>query len=199
MAKPADFSTPPGSPPGSQHHRESELIEAYRRGDRSAAETLVERTYSAVYAALIRLTGGDRDLAADLTQETYRRAWQALPRFQGRSRLGTWLYRIAYTTFLNHVRRPRPIDLPADDGAIELPDPGPGPESEAASAAGAASLRAAVLELPESLRFAVTARFWGDQPVREIAQAEGVSTVAIRKRLKRAFGLLAEALREEVQ
>jgi RNA polymerase sigma-70 factor (ECF subfamily) len=199
MAKPADLSTPSGSPPNGPGGRESELIAAYRRGDRSAAEALVERTYSAVYAALFRLTGGDRDLAADLTQDTYRRAWQALPRFQGRSRLATWLYRIAYTTFLNHVRRPRPVDLPVDEGASELPEPGPGPEQNAAAATSGARLRAAVLGLPEDLRFTVTARFWGEQPVREIAQSEGVSSVAIRKRLKKALGLLAETLREEVQ
>ena len=58
---------------------EGRLLAAIRGGDRSAAEELVERTYSAVYASLCRLCG-DRDLASDLTQETYRKAWEALPR-----------------------------------------------------------------------------------------------------------------------
>lgn len=160
---------------------------------------MVERTYTAVYAALFRLTGGNRDLASDLTQETYRRAWQALPGFEGRSRLGTWLYRIAYTTFLNHRRRPQPVALPDDDPAAEPVADGPDPEQEAASAAVDASLRALVLELPDELRYTVTARFWGERPVREIARTAGVTPVAIRKRLKKALGLLAAALGEEVQ
>src|SRR5213592_2812964 len=84
------------------------MLAAIRAGDRMAAEELVERTYSAVFASLYRLCG-DVDLAADLTQETYQKAWAALPNFDGRSQLFTWLYRIAYTTFLNHIRRPRRI------------------------------------------------------------------------------------------
>ncbi|HEX6159235.1 MAG TPA: sigma-70 family RNA polymerase sigma factor, partial [Thermoanaerobaculia bacterium] len=82
---------------------ERKLLAAVRAGDAAAAEELVERTYSAVYASLYRLCG-DSDLAADLTQETYQKAWSALKGFDGRSQLFTWLYRIAYTTFLNHIR-----------------------------------------------------------------------------------------------
>ncbi len=194
MVKPTE--SPPPAPP--RPTGEGELLAAYRSGDREAANLLVERTYTAVYAALFRLTGGDRDLAADLTQETYRRAWQALPRFEGRSRLATWLYRIAYTTFLNHVRKPRPLPLPEEDRAEPVADD-PDPEESVASRALDRRLRAYVLQLPDKLRYAITARFWGERPIREIARAEGVTTVAIRKRIKKALGLLADALGEEAR
>lgn len=190
MAKPTESTQPPPAGPLD----EAELLRAYRSGDRSAAERLVESTYSAVYAALFRLTSGDQELASDLTQETYRRAWQALPRFEGRSRLGTWLYRIAYTTFLNHIRGPRAVVRPLEPDGPELPEHGPSPEQRAASSAMDRRLRSKVLALPDVLRFTVTARYWGDHSVREIASAEKVTTVAIRKRLKKALSLLGEAL-----
>jgi RNA polymerase sigma factor (sigma-70 family) len=57
-------------------------------------------------------------------------------------------------------------------------------------------LRKAVLGLPEELRFTVAARYWAETPVAEIARAEGISEVAIRKRLKRAYRLLAVVLEE---
>ncbi|HWW62581.1 MAG TPA: sigma factor, partial [Thermoanaerobaculia bacterium] len=59
---------------------ERRLLAAIRSGDRTAAEELVERTYSAVFASLYRLCG-DSDLSADLTQETYQKAWAALGGF----------------------------------------------------------------------------------------------------------------------
>lgn len=173
---------------------ELRLLRAAAAGDRGAAERLVEGTYHTVYAALHRLAGGEADLAADLTQETYRKAWAALPTFRGRARFSTWLYRIAYTTFLSHARRPRRLLPLEEELARTVDDPAPDPEESAAGARSAERLRRAVLALPEDLRFTVTARYWRGLSVREIARHEGITGVAIRKRLKKAVGLLAEGL-----
>ena len=170
-------------PDGAQERR---LLAAVAAGDRKAAEQLVERTYRGVFSLQRRLCG-DPDLAADLTQETYRKAWDALPGFDGRAQFSTWLFRIAYTTFLNHMRRPRRL-VPLEEKH----------ETADRSAEGG-RLRRAVLSLPEELRFTVTALFWGDLPVKEVARQEGVTPVAIRKRLKRALGMLALALEEDVR
>lgn len=175
---------------------ERRLLAAIRAGDEAAAEDLVERTYSAVFASLYRLCG-DRDLAADLTQETYQKAWAALPKFDGRSQLFTWLYRIAYTTFLNHVRRPRRMTSLDEDNAPDVQDVRPRADELLAVEEEAGRLREAVMQLPEDMRFTVTAHFWGGLPVKEIARIEEITTVAIRKRLHRAFLLLETLLGDE--
>lgn len=171
---------------------ERELLAAARNGDRAAVETLVELSYRTVFASLVRLCGGNADLAADLTQDTYRKAWEAFGSFDGRSKMSTWLYRIAYTTFLNHLRRPALI-APVDP---EVADPRPDAAEAMAESEQAERLRRAVLGLPEQLRFVVTARFWGELSVAEIAELERVTVVAIRKRLNRAFALLEKVLGE---
>lgn len=176
-------------------------------GDPAAAEALVAATYRRTYRALVRLTGGDADLAADLTQESYRKAWAALPRFDGRSRFSTWLFRIAYTTFLNHARRPRVV-VPfggggggetedGEAGLAAVADPAPPADQTLAERGARDRLRRAVLALPDDLRYTVTARFWGELPVPEIARQEGVTGAAVRKRLKKAMLLLAAHLEEE--
>ena len=179
-------------------NEERRLLAAIHGGDRTAAEELVERTYSAVYASLYRLCG-DGDLAADLTQETYRKAWEALEGFDGRSQFFTWLYRIAYTTFLNHIRRPRRITSIDEADAPEVPDDRPSADQLLSEQQEGERLRAAVMELPEDLRFTVTAHFWGGLPVKEIARIENITTVAIRKRLHKAFSILEIALDEEAR
>lgn len=176
---------------------EERLLAALLAGDRQAAETLVDRTYAMVFRLLCQLCQGDDALAADLTQETYRRAWTALPHFEGRSSLGTWLCRIAYNAFFDHTRRrheesddfDRAAALPANDAL----DPVDGLIRDETTA----RLRRAVLALPEDLRFLVVARFWGDAPVRDLARLDGVSQVAIRKRLRRALARLAASLGEQ--
>jgi RNA polymerase sigma-70 factor (ECF subfamily) len=175
---------------------EGRLLAAIRGGDRSAAEELVERTYSAVYASLFRMCG-DGDLAADLTQETYRKAWEALAGFDGRSQFFTWLYRIAYTTFLNHIRRPRRITSLDEAAGAEMRDESPMADQVLSDREEGERLHAAVLALPEDLRFTVTAHFWGGLAVKEIARIENITGVAIRKRLRKAFSILESALEKE--
>jgi RNA polymerase sigma-70 factor (ECF subfamily) len=177
---------------------ERRLLNALRGGDRSAAEELVERTYSAVYASLYKLCG-DPDTASDLTQETYRKAWEALGGFDARSQFFTWLYRIAYTTFLNSIRRPRRVVSLDEPDAPQMADERPGAEELLKDSEEAARLRAAVLELPDDLRFTVTAHFWGGLAVKEIAEIENITAVAIRKRLHKAFGLLEMSLDEDLR
>lgn len=178
--------------------QDGRLLAALAAGDRGAAERLVEKTYRGVYALLRRLCG-DPDLAADLTQETYRKAWDSLAGFNGRSQFSTWLSRIAYNTFLNHLRRPRRLVPLEDKVEATVADPAPALDEALGQAVVGDRLRRAVLDLPEDLRFTVTALFWGDLTVNEIARHEGITTVAIRKRLKKALGMLARAIEEDVR
>jgi RNA polymerase sigma-70 factor (ECF subfamily) len=181
--------------PSGSDEQQRRLLAALAAGDRAAAERLVEETYRGVYALLRRLCG-DPELAADLTQESYRKAWDALSAFDGRARFSTWLARIAYNTFLNHLRRPRLL-VPLDESReARVPDPGPSIEEAMSRAVVGDRLRRAVLALPEELRFTITALFWGELPVKEVARQEGITGVAVRKRLKRALQALALALEE---
>jgi RNA polymerase sigma-70 factor (ECF subfamily) len=181
-----------------EEDEEGRLLAELAAGDRSAAERLVERTYHGVYALLRRLSG-DAEVAADLTQETYRKAWASLAGFDRRAKFSTWLFRIAYTTFLNHLRRPRRLVPLEEKHEAAVPDPAPAADEVVDRDLAGDRLRRAVLALPEDLRYTVTAVFWGELPVKEIARQEGITTVAIRKRLKKAFRLLALALEEDVR
>lgn len=198
MTEMVAYVNPSSLTPDAGQADERALLAAVAAGDRPAAERLVERTYRGVYALLLRLSG-DADTAADLTQDTYRRAWAGLGGFDGRARFSTWLYRIAYTTFLNHLRRPRLFQSLDERQEETVADPTPSAEESVGSAADGDRLRRAVLALPDDLRFTVTALYWGDLPVREVARHEGVTTVAIRKRLRRALQMLALGLGEEVR
>lgn len=176
---------------------EASLLASLRSGSREAAERLAEQTYRPVYASLFRLCGGNADLAADLTQETYRKAWQSLDSFDARSKLFTWLYRIAYTTFLNHIRRPMRVVAIEESDPDAFTDPAERADDSVQRRQDEERVRRALLALPEELRFTVTAHYWGELPVSEIAELEHVTPVAIRKRLKRALAIVEAHLEVE--
>ncbi len=173
---------------------ERELLAAIAAGSRDAAEQLVDRTYARVFALLARLCDGDAELAADLTQETYRKAWAALASFTGNARLSTWLYRIAYNTFLNHLRDERRSEPLEAEMEARLPDGRRGADEEFAEDEAERRVRRAVLRLPDELRTTVAARYWAEVPVAELARVDGISETAVRKRLRRALRTLGEAL-----
>ena len=94
--------------------------------DRRAFEQLLRRHQGMVRAQLRRLLHGDHARADDLAQETFLLAWRKLDQFRGEARFATWLYRIAYSCFLQSLRKrpPAPDSLAATtaDQAAPLRD-----------------------------------------------------------------------------
>lgn len=92
--------------------------------DRNAFEQLLRRHQGRVRAQLRRLLHGDAAAADDLAQETFLLAWRKLDQFRGEARFSTWLYRIAYTCFLQARRKKAPLSDNADEVEAErLPAP----------------------------------------------------------------------------
>lgn len=92
-------------------------------GDRRAFEQLVRRHQGMVRAQLRRLLRGDEAAADDLAQETFVLAWRKLDQFRGDARFSTWLYRIAYTCFLQTRRTPMQHDGVGDESMEQLQAP----------------------------------------------------------------------------
>lgn len=73
--------------------------------DRRAFEQLLRRHQGMVRAQLRRLLHGDEASADDLAQEAFLVAWKKLDQFRGEAKFSTWIYRIAYTCFLQSYRK----------------------------------------------------------------------------------------------
>jgi RNA polymerase sigma factor (sigma-70 family) len=81
------------------------VARAVHGNDRRAFEQLLRRHQGMVRAQLRRLTHGDEASADDLAQEAFLMAWKKLHQFRGDAKFSTWLYRIAYTCFLQSYRK----------------------------------------------------------------------------------------------
>jgi RNA polymerase sigma-70 factor (ECF subfamily) len=101
---------------------DTELAHRCQRGDREAQRTLYDSTAVQVYRVLLRMTGGS-DEAFDLTQESYLRVFRGIHAFDGRSRLSTWVYRIAVNEGLQFLRRRRAASRPFPKGTFVRPEP----------------------------------------------------------------------------
>ena len=119
-------------------------------GDPRAFDQLVLRYQSPVRSLLRRLTGGNEALADDLAQEAFLIAWRKLGSFRNEARFSTWLYQIAYRTFLAHARSRHdhePLDDNSNSGSVD---------STARGSDFQHDLEIAMLKLSESERAVVT-------------------------------------------
>lgn len=87
--------------------------------DQRAFEQLLRRHQGMVRAQVRRLLRGDEAAADDLAQETFLLAWRKLGQFRGDARFSTWLYRIAYSCFLQASRKKSWPASTADDRDME--------------------------------------------------------------------------------
>lgn len=87
--------------------------------DQHAFALLVQQHQSALRYSLRQWLGWDTALADDLAQEVFLKAYRKLHQFQAQAKFSTWLYRIAYTTWLNyaqqHTQKQRATEGPLDE------------------------------------------------------------------------------------
>ena len=178
------------------------LVERVQRGDKKAFDILVLK-YQQKVANLISRYVRDPTEVLDVTQEAFIKAYRALPNFRGDSAFYTWLYRIAINTAKNHLaamsRRPPSSDVEAEtaeqmDTGVRLKEYGT-PEHLALEEEIARTIKAAIDDLPEDLRTAITLRELEGLSYDEIAKAMECPIGTVRSRIFRAREAIDARLR----
>ena len=142
-----------------------------------------------VYGLCLRMTGQSA-LAEDCTQECFIAAWRALPTFAGRSRMSTWLHRIAVNTVLT-LRRRRPGDALREAGVL---DEAVLQVDGGAEASGTLDVEAALARLPQGARdVLVLVGIYGHSH-EESAAMLGIAAGTSKAQLHRARRLMAQQL-----
>ena len=84
--------------------QELELIERLKKGDDSAFKVIVNTWQNMVYNTSLGIVQNAED-AEDVAQEVFVQVYESIGQFKGDSKFSTWLYRIAITKSLDHIRK----------------------------------------------------------------------------------------------
>ena len=134
------------------------------------------------------------DDAEDAVQEAFLRVWRfrdAIPDGPGRT---AWLYRVVVNACISSVRASS-SRAGKDDGADALeglPDKAPEPAVRAEQSELAATIEAAMAELPDHLRIPLILRFYAGLSEKEIATAIDRRPGTVKSRLYDARQRLAQ-------
>jgi RNA polymerase sigma-70 factor (ECF subfamily) len=175
-------------------------LEAMRRGEPGCLGAFFELWGDRIYGLALRLLG-DPAAAEDVVQEAFLKLMANAGRIEGRSRLATWLYRVAYNAAMDRLRsqkREVPVPEEGDDAALPMPsllvDFRLSPEAALRDAQLRGALDAAVAALSPTLRAAFLLRDVEGLSTADAADALGISEANLKVRLHRARLQLRERL-----
>ena len=169
-------------------------------GDTHAFEVLVERYKDLVFTLTLRMLK-NREEAEEVAQDTFIKAYKSLNRFKGNSKFSTWIYKIAYNTSLDRLKKNKKHfnDVAIDeftehqvktiDNALDhLEDK----EREQ-------SIRECITLLPSEDSFLLTLYYYEDQSLEEISKTMGLTPNNVKVKLFRSRKKLATILRERLE
>lgn len=149
-----------------------------------------------VYAVARRIVRDD-DAAADVTQDAMLLAFRNRDRFRGDSRYRTWLYRIATSAAITHLRsrqRRRVDRMVSLAPGHEPPTPAPTPVEAVATTRAAARAHAELDKMDARYADVLRLRFVDDLSEAEVARELGLSLATVKIRTHRGRHALRAAL-----
>lgn len=172
---------------------DSELVQAFLRGDEAAFKELVRRHQTGLYE-FVRRQVGEHAETADICQKVFVRVFLKAGTFRAESAFRTWLYQIAVneckSLFRSRSRtRTKQIDL--DDAALaNLPA-----DADPMGTGDTSRLRAAIEVLPPKQRMTLQLRFYEGHTFAEIAAAMDCPTGTAKANYHHAMTALRRLFR----
>ena len=119
----------------------------------------------------------DHDDANDILQNTFMKAWMALGDFQSKSKISTWLYRIAVNESLDHLRSQKTKVSADEDFSVAnrllADDYFNGDEAQAV-------LQQAIARLPDVQRTVFTLRYYDNMKYSEMSRVLSTSEGSLK-------------------
>ena len=138
----------------------------------------VEREQEALRGFLLALCCGNKSDADDLAQDALVKAYLSLAGYRDKGKFRSWLFKIAYNTFLSHKASCRTMES-IDEARTLISG------TEADAAFEHQDLYLALRTLPPKGRSAITLFYLNGYSIKEIAAITDVSQDAVKQQLSR--------------
>lgn len=160
--------------------REAQLIELVARGDLRAFEDLYRIYHPRLNRFLLSITRRPQ-LVEEVLSDTLLVVWRRSEDFNGRSKVSTWIFAIAYRRALSALRR---LDEPPEDpGAEGRESPDAGPEQQLGQSQVKEALLKAIGELSPDHRTVVDLAYFHEINYREIAEIMDCPVDTVKTRM----------------
>ena len=160
--------------------KEARLIDRVARGDLRAFEDLYRIYHPRLSRFLLNITRRPQ-LVEEVLSDTLLVVWRRSDGFNGRSKVSTWIFAIAYRKALNALRR---LDEPVEDPRADSREsPDPGPEQQLGQSQINEALLGAIAGLSADHRAVVDLAYFHEIGYREIAEIMDCPVDTVKTRM----------------
>jgi len=176
------------------------LINQIIEGDTNAFSILVDRYKDLVFTLALRMLK-NREEAEEVAQDTFIKTYKSLDKFKGDSKFSTWIYRVAYNTCLDRIKKNKKHlnDVEINeftahqvltiDNALDKLE---AQEQEEA-------IQRCINILPSEDSFLLTLYYFDDLSLDEISEVVGITSNSIKVKLFRCRKKLASILKSQLE
>ncbi|WP_298904713.1 sigma-70 family RNA polymerase sigma factor [uncultured Psychroserpens sp.] len=176
------------------------LINQIIDGDTNAFSTLVDMYKDLVFTLALRMLK-NREEAEEVAQDTFIKTYKSIDKFKGDSKLSTWIYRVAYNTCLDRIKKNKKHlnnveineftahEVKTIDNALDKIE---AREREEA-------IQRCINTLPSEDSFLLTLYYFDDLSLDEISKIVGISANSIKVKLFRCRKKLATILKSQLE
>ncbi len=182
--------------------QEQELIKKIKTGDQSAFKELFETYSIMVFQVCLHMSGNQQE-AEDITQDVFFQVYKSIKSFRAKSKLSSWLYRIAVNLCLNYQQKKKQarwfsLDIlfeSSEEKTKNIPaSPENIPDVLLEKSEKERIIQQAINSLPKQQRVAVILHRYEGLSYQEIAEVMECSVASVESRLHRAKVSLAKKL-----
>ena len=167
---------------------EAELLERWRSGDENAGVALLEKSFPRLFRFFRYKTSAD---VRDLVQLTLLRCLKSRDDFRGEAQFSTFLYSIARTVLLEHLRACRRDFDPLTTSVAEV---SPSLSEVLIESERRARLYEALTRIPLDLQTIIELHYWEEMSGPQLAKVLQIPEGTVRSRLRRAKSALAREM-----
>jgi RNA polymerase sigma factor (sigma-70 family) len=159
----------------------ADLVARAQAGESRAQTLLVER-YTRRISGYVRSIIHQPDAVEDVVQTVFIKMFRRLSRLRDAGSFESWLFRLARNTSVDFIRRRRcrPVTVPVEDNAFDIPDPSDGSATREILDALAAALSQASAKDRRLMNL-----FVAGESYQTLARDNGLTLGAVKARLHR--------------
>ncbi|GAA4816560.1 RNA polymerase sigma factor [Litoribaculum gwangyangense] len=175
-------------------------INLFIEGDTNAFAVLVNRYKDLVFTLTLRMLK-NREEAEEVAQDTFIKAYKSLARFKGDSKFSTWIYKIAYNTSLDRLKKTKKYmnDVSIDEFTEHQVKTIDNAFEKLVNAEREQTIQDCMALLPSDDSFLLTLFYFGELSLEEISETIGLTPNNVKVKLFRSRKKLATILKQRLE